>query len=57
MVIRGSAAFWAKARRHLRCMYATLGKPFIFISINLQDDIEFLTNIDPTRFGTIHDPN
>jgi hypothetical protein len=38
-------------------MYATLGKPFIFLSINLQDDIEFLTNIDSNRFGTIHDPN
>ncbi len=57
MVIRGSAAFWGKARRHLRSMYATLGKPFIFLIINLQDDIEFLTNIDSNRFGTIHDPN
>lgn len=55
--IRGSSAFWDKARRHLRSMYATLGKPFIFLSINLQDDIEFLTNIDPHRFGHISEPN
>ncbi|CAF4183426.1 unnamed protein product, partial [Adineta steineri] len=57
VVIRGSAAYWAKARRHLRSMYATLGKPFIFLSINLQDDVEFLTNIDPNRFGSVHNPN
>lgn len=56
-VIRGSSAFWDKARRHLRSMYATLGKPFIFLSINLQDDVEFLTNIDHDRFGRISEPN
>jgi hypothetical protein len=38
-------------------MYATLGKPFIFLSINLQNDIEFLTNIDPDKFGTVNNPN
>ncbi|CAF4551833.1 unnamed protein product, partial [Rotaria socialis] len=57
MVIRGSSAFWEKARRHLRSMYATLGKPFIFLSINLQDDVEFLTNINPVKFGMIDNPN
>ncbi|CAM4979218.1 unnamed protein product [Rotaria socialis] len=57
MVIRGSAAFWAKARRHLRSMYATLGKPFIFLSDNLQDDVEFLTNIDSDKFGSPCNPN
>ncbi|CAF4997261.1 unnamed protein product, partial [Rotaria sp. Silwood1] len=57
MVIRGSSAFWEKARRHLRAMYATLGKPFIFLSINLQDDVEFLTNIDPDKFGSTNNPN
>ncbi|CAF1231847.1 unnamed protein product [Adineta ricciae] len=55
-VIRGSSAFWNKARRHLRAMYATLGKPFIFLSINLQNDIEFLTYIDPQKFGTAENP-
>ncbi|CAF4026002.1 unnamed protein product [Rotaria sordida] len=57
MVIRGSSAFWDKARRHLRSMYATLGKPFIFLSINLQDDVEFLTNINPEKFGSTSNPN
>ncbi|CAF1231792.1 unnamed protein product [Adineta ricciae] len=57
VVIRGSSAFWSKARRHLRAMYATLGKPFIFLSINLQNDTEFLTNIDPEKFGTPNIPN
>ncbi|CAF3550567.1 unnamed protein product [Rotaria socialis] len=57
MVIRGSAAFWAKARRHPRSMYATLGKPFIFLSDNLQDDVEFLTNIDSDKFGSPSNPN
>ncbi|CAF3233766.1 unnamed protein product [Rotaria sp. Silwood2] len=57
MVIRGSSAFWDKARRHLRSMYATLGKPFIFLSINLQDDVEFLTNINPEKFGSTCNPN
>ncbi|CAF4178959.1 unnamed protein product [Rotaria magnacalcarata] len=57
MVIRGSSAFWGKARRHLRSMYAMLGKPFIFLSINLQDDVEFLTNINPVKLGMIDNPN
>lgn len=38
-------------------MYATLGKPNIFLSINLQDDVEFLSHIDEIRFGNIHNPN
>jgi hypothetical protein len=38
-------------------MYATLGKPFIFLSINLQDDVEFLININSDKFGTIDNPN
>ena len=38
-------------------MYATLGKPFIFLSINLQNDTEFLTNIDPEKFDTPNIPN
>lgn len=41
----------------LRAMYATLGKPNIFLSVNLQDDVEFLTHIDPMRFGDIENPN
>ncbi|CAF1487611.1 unnamed protein product, partial [Adineta ricciae] len=55
-VIRGSSAFWNKARRHLRAMYATLGKPFIFLSINLQNDTEFLTHIDSEKFGSAKNP-
>ncbi|CAF4806823.1 unnamed protein product [Rotaria socialis] len=55
--IRGSSVFWDKSRRHLRSMYATLGKPFIFLSINLQDDVEFLTNINTDKFGSINCPN
>lgn len=38
-------------------MYATLSKPNIFLSINLQDDIEFLTHIDTMRFGNVDEPN
>jgi hypothetical protein len=41
----------------LRAMYATLSKPNIFLSINLQDDVEFLTHIDPVRFENVHNPN
>lgn len=37
-------------------MYATLSKPNIFLSINLQDDVEFLTHIDPVRFGHVQNP-
>ncbi|CAF3785459.1 unnamed protein product [Rotaria sordida] len=55
-VLRGTSAFWLKAKRHLRSMYATLGKPFIFFSINLQDDVEFLINIDSNKFGSINNP-
>ncbi|MBK7042099.1 MAG: hypothetical protein IPH46_17025 [Bacteroidetes bacterium] len=55
--IRGTAAFWSLPRKHLRAMYATLSKPNIFLSINLQDDVEFLTHIDPIRFGNISQPN
>ncbi|CAF5009716.1 unnamed protein product, partial [Rotaria sp. Silwood1] len=55
--VRGTAAFWSVPRKILRSMYATLSKPNIFLSINLQDDVEFLTHIDPTRFGTVNDPN
>ncbi|CAF4302560.1 unnamed protein product [Rotaria sp. Silwood2] len=55
-VLRGTSAFWVKAKRHLRSMYATLGKPFIFFSINLQDDVEFLTNIDSDKFGSPSNP-
>jgi hypothetical protein len=38
-------------------MYATLSKPNIFLSVNLQDDIEFLTHIDSPRFGHVDIPN
>lgn len=38
-------------------MYATASKPNIFLSNNLQDDVEFLTLIDPVRFGSIDNPN
>ncbi|CAF5097333.1 unnamed protein product, partial [Rotaria socialis] len=38
-------------------MYATLSKPNIFLSVKLQDDVEFLTHIDPTRFGNVNEPN
>ena len=55
--IRGTAAFWCVPRKMLRAMYATLGKPNTFLSINLQDDVEFLTHIDSTRFGEIDHPN
>ena len=55
--IRGTAAYWCVPRKLLRAMYATLGKPNIFLSINLQDDVEFLTHIDSVRFGQIDDPN
>jgi len=37
-------------------MYATLSKPNIFLSINLQDNVEFLTHIDPVRFGNVENP-
>ena len=37
-------------------MYATLSKPNIFLSINLQDDVEFLTHIDAVRFGHVENP-
>ncbi|CAM2727444.1 unnamed protein product [Rotaria socialis] len=55
--IRGTAAFWSVPRKILRSMYATLSKPNIFLSVNLQDDVEFLTHIDPTRFGNVNEPN
>ncbi|CAF1477420.1 unnamed protein product [Adineta ricciae] len=55
--IRGTAAYWRVPRKFLRAMYATLGKPNIFLSINLQDDVEFLTHIDSARFGQIDRPN
>jgi hypothetical protein len=55
--IRGTAAFWCVPRKLLRAMYATLGKPNIFLSINLQDDVEFLAHIDSDRFGQIDRPN
>ncbi|CAF1310613.1 unnamed protein product [Rotaria sordida] len=55
--VRGTAAFWSVPRKILRSMYATLSKPNIFLSINLQDDVEFLTHIDPSRFGNVNDPN
>ncbi|CAF1196955.1 unnamed protein product [Adineta ricciae] len=54
--IRGTAAFWSTPRKMLRAMYATLSKPNIFLSINLQDDVEFLTHIDPVRFGHVENP-
>ncbi|CAF1406789.1 unnamed protein product, partial [Adineta steineri] len=31
--------------------------PNIFLSINLQDDVEFLTHVDPIRFGHVDNPN
>ncbi|CAF4997706.1 unnamed protein product, partial [Rotaria socialis] len=37
--IRGTAAFWSVPRKILRSMYATLSKPNIFLSVNLQDDV------------------
>jgi hypothetical protein len=55
--VRGTAAYWCVPRKNLRAMYATASKPNIFLSINLQDDIEFLTHIDPSRFGNIDKPN
>ncbi len=55
--VRGSAAYWGLPRKILRAMYATASKPNIFLSINLQDDIEFLTHIDSIRFGNINQPN
>ncbi|CAF5046558.1 unnamed protein product, partial [Rotaria socialis] len=55
--IRGTAAFWSVRRKILRSMYATLSKPNIFLSVNLQDDVAFLTHIDPTRFGNVNEPN
>lgn len=55
--MRGTYAFWCIPRKSLRAMYATLSKPNIFLSVNLQDDIEFLTHIDPVRFGTVDNPN
>ncbi|CAF2917755.1 unnamed protein product [Rotaria sp. Silwood2] len=55
--VRGTAAFWSVPRKILRSMYATLSKPNIFLSINLQDDVEFLTHIDTTRFGNVNNPN
>ncbi|CAF1648403.1 unnamed protein product [Rotaria magnacalcarata] len=55
--IRGTAAFWSVPRKHLRPMYATLSKSNIFLSVNLQDDVEFLTHIDSIRFGNIDQPN
>lgn len=38
-------------------MYATADKPNLFFNINLHDDVEFLTHIDPIRFGTVDNPN
>ncbi|CAF4208430.1 unnamed protein product, partial [Adineta steineri] len=55
--VRGTAAFWSVPRKSLRAMYATLAKPNIFLSINLQDDVEFLTHVDPIRFGHVDNPN
>lgn len=55
--VRGTAAFWNMPRRILRAMYATLAKPHIFLNINLQDDVEFLTHIDDVRFGNVQEPN
>ena len=49
--------FGSVPKRLLRAMYATLGKPNIFLSINLQDDVEFLTHIDSTKFGDVNHPN
>ncbi|CAF1425719.1 unnamed protein product [Adineta steineri] len=53
----GTAAFWYAPRKSLRAMYATLDKPNIFMSANLQDDVEFLCHINPVRFGHIDNPN
>ena len=55
--VRGTAAYWCLPRKILRAMYATASKPNIFLSNNLQDDIEFLTHVDPVRFGNIDQPN
>ncbi|CAF1438916.1 unnamed protein product [Adineta steineri] len=55
--VRGTAAFWSVPRKSLRAMYATLAKPNIFLSINLQDDVEFLTHVDPIQFGHVDNPN
>ncbi|CAF1110690.1 unnamed protein product, partial [Rotaria magnacalcarata] len=55
--VRGTAAFWCTPRKILRAMYATLSKPNIFLSVNLQDDVEFLTHIDRNRFGDVDNPN
>lgn len=55
--VRGTAAYWYVPRKIVRAMYATASKPNIFLSNNLQDDIEFLSHIDPTRFGNIDKPN
>ncbi|CAF1402322.1 unnamed protein product [Adineta ricciae] len=54
--IRGTAAFWSTPRKMLRAMYATLSKPNIFLNINLQGDVEFLTHIDRVRFGHVENP-
>ncbi|CAF3460120.1 unnamed protein product, partial [Rotaria socialis] len=56
--VRGTSAYWSSTpKKILRAMYATLSKPNIFLSINLQDDIEFLTHIDESRFGNVNNPN
>ncbi|CAF4849785.1 unnamed protein product [Rotaria socialis] len=55
--VRGTSAYWSTPKKILRAMYATLSKPNIFLSINLQDDIEFLTHIDESRFGNVNNPN
>jgi hypothetical protein len=51
--VRGTSAFWCVSKRNLRAMYATADKPNLFFNINLHDDVEFLTHIDPKRFGTV----
>ena len=55
--VRGTAAFWCVPKRNLRAMYATADKPNLFFNINLHDDVEFLTHVDPIRFGTVDNPN
>ncbi|CAF4963778.1 unnamed protein product, partial [Rotaria socialis] len=55
--VRGTTAYWSTPKKILRAMYATLSKPNIFLSINLQDDIEFLTHINESRFGNVNNPN
>jgi ATP-dependent DNA helicase PIF1 len=50
--LRGTNAYWSKARQKLHAMYQTLGAPTFFLTCNLSHCPDFLRHIDPDRFAT-----